>query len=616
MPKLSESGFIKLLTCVIIFFLVLLLILAGGFLLYKKKTPLLQQFTNKQGTQQKANTKRLTGNAGETYPYGNIKEETITSDLFDDEGGVLTAYLSNNIRAYLIVPPGYSGYGGDVYKLTPYFSMPTSKKAPALPTDLGYGVDFEIENTHSDNIEPLYLVFDLDQGKTVAQIANDQKIKNYCLPTLPTFNATGCALLNKVPLSDHTNTKYGVVSPVRDADYTNLMFMNSTIPIGFDNLVVVQITKQATFIPIVLSQDVLTDVVKADKPGFTIPLIEGLVHAVNNNISYDDSEVYYNLNKALFSGGDPIDSEKVLQILPKYKEYLSKMKALIGSKNKDTTDDTSLNYLDLQIGDYNTLEKETTDDMTAAFIRNGEISSSRAYSTLFSMFQLRRLEKEGFAQAKQLRDQMTNKIVEDVNYYIDPENERSANDFLMFESAIWGKPEYFSTTRLADNSNQGLFKIAYANTTLPSDAPSTWDTFMNNLAKILEDMWNNPCNFSIGKLIRAMGSAQLIGDDATAAQMMSIMRQRLLDDMRKSADLGKCAQAQGLGLDHDYACVENFCNDQAQIRIKRIECTTLMDKNLKNFGMNEVTCKEVTPPPDKTPKLPPDCGAKEPSICN
>jgi len=144
----TEKGFVKLLTtCVIVLIVLILVVGAVAFFVLKKGISSFSQFKPKTGEERisdKANTNRVTGNAGEFFPYGDIKEDTIVSDLIGSEGGVLTAQLSSGVKVYLIVPPNYSGIGGDVYKLTPYFSMPTSKNAPALPTDLGYGRILEV----------------------------------------------------------------------------------------------------------------------------------------------------------------------------------------------------------------------------------------------------------------------------------------------------------------------------------------------------------------------------------------------------------------------------------------------------------------------------------------
>jgi len=567
-----------------------------------------------------ATTDRVRGNAGEFYPYGDVQADKDVASLIGPEGGVLTVNLAKDVKAYLIVPPGYSSVDGDIYKLTPYFSMPTSKNAPALPTDLGYGVDFEIENNSQESIEPLYLVFDLDKGKTVQAIAKDSKVNTFCLPTIPDFNPIGCALLKGIPLENHTNTKYGVVSPVRDVDHNDLMFMNSTIPIGYDNLIVTQITNQATFIPIVLSQDVLTDVVRADKPGYTIPLIEAMVQAVNNNIYYNDPETYYNLNKAFDTSGDMIDTNKALQILPKYKDYLNGLKTQASKfANANISADAATNYVDLQLGDYDGLSAELKSSLITNLLDKAGTSSSKGYQTLSAVLQVRRLSLANFPQANETKSQMLDKILNDVAYYVDPDTETSVNNNYMLDSAIWGMPNYFPKvkTDAEKASNLSLILKAYAtdSSILPSDAPQAWRDFIAKVLAEIKATLKDPCAHSDMEILKAIQLAQLIGREDLANELIQSLEDRLISNLRSGfGNSTEWGLAMMFGIDNDYSCVNDLYQNQIQQNAEKLTCTTLMDKNLHNFGENEVECKETLLPTDP-PVIPTDCKLPDPPKC-
>ena len=98
---------------------------------------------------------------------------------------------------------------------------------------------------------------------------------------------------------------------------------------------------------------------------------------------------------------------------------------------------------------------------------------------------------------------------------------------------------------------------------------------------------------------------------------MDTIRQKLLDDMKQKAEPQQCAQAQAVGLYADYSCVQDFCDRESEKVRTKLICTTLMDKNLKNFGMNEVDCTKVPlSGGGKGPaRLPADCGGKTPPLC-
>src|SRR3989344_9342279 len=132
----------------------------------------------------------------------------------------------------------------------------------------------------------------------------------------------GCAFIKRIPLSEHTNRKYAVVSPVRSVEFNDLMFMNTTIPIGYDGLLVSQVTTQATYIPIKLTKDVLTDVVRANRQNYSIPRIEAVTHAVSNDIFFNEPVSYGHIQKAFQVEEDLYDSFKAAATLKNFEAYL------------------------------------------------------------------------------------------------------------------------------------------------------------------------------------------------------------------------------------------------------------------------------------------------------
>ncbi|OGC50642.1 hypothetical protein A2716_03080 [candidate division WWE3 bacterium RIFCSPHIGHO2_01_FULL_40_23] len=571
----------------------------------------------KKGLNEVSDTNRVRGTAGEESPYGEIKEEKIVSAAIGSEGGVLRAELSNNIKVYLVVPPNYSGFGGDVYKLTPYFSMPTSENAPALPTDFGFGVDFEIENSHFDNIEPLYLIFDLDGGKTISEIRKDPKLNQFCLPTVTEFDPAGCAFLKNISTKDHTNTKYAVVSPIRNPEYDNLMFMNTTVPIGYDNLLVVQITKQATFIPVKLSKDVLTDLIRANKPGFTMPQIEAITLAIQNNIFHKDPTIYDHINKVFYSGGDPFESFKALDVLPKYKDYLTEARKRAGEiATKDLPVANVEGSIDSNLNSQDTLLEETKGYLIKNLEATSKTSSSDGYTALSSIFQVRRMERENFAGAKELRIKMTKNIFADIDYFIDADYDPSVNNFLMLLAYVWGRPEVFPSVKIDGKSGFNfLTRIALADE--PPPPPNSEEEarkFVEKALKQIEKALQNKCSSSFDDLIKAAMLADAIGRSTLKNAVLEVIIQKILDSLRFNSGQSAIGvfreweEAQRLGVDERYKCVNDLYRDKSVNSSTRLSCETLIKKNLKNFAYNELNCKELTVPGGTLPKIPKDCG--------
>jgi hypothetical protein len=596
------------------------LILGGGGFLVFGKTALskLQNAEQSTALEDKAKTDRVKGNAGALYPYGDVQEDKVASALFThNEGGTLAADLANNVKVYVIAPPGSPDPDGNVYSLTPYFSMPTSQRAPALPTDLGYGVDFEVEGAHGDHIPATYVVFDLDQGKTVNEIAKDKKLSYFCLPTASTFNPAGCALLKGIPTSDHTNLKYGVVSPIRDVEHNDLMFMNTTIPIGYDNLIVTVVNTQATFIPIRLTKDVLTDVIRADKPGYTMPLTEAMVHAVNNDIFYDDPAVYYNLNKSISYADSPFDIYKSLSILPKYKTYLDKLKVEAPKHaTQDILADTAVNYVDLQIGDYNLLESDLKSFLIKKLAESGSGSSGNAEETLTNIFHARRLENENFPNAKTTRIVMASDVLKDVNYYLTPSEPHDLNDYLMYESVIWANPESFPDGKMTAADNTSLIKKTFAEEPKPM-TPEEQAEFIKKATEAAEAPLKDPCNFSMSQLNRAMKLAQQLGRSDIEAKLLEQILLKLISSLRDgTATLDEYALAQEWGLTDKYKCTDDLYQGQIAKNPQKLVCHTEMKKNLKNFGDNRVDCSTYLPPAvSGTPVVPKNCNLPDPPKC-
>jgi hypothetical protein len=641
-PKTTSHAFAKLL---LILLIPIVLLGVGGLVVFPKlktviaNNPFTQKLANlvqggKNTLPDKTTGTRVRGTAGENFPYGEVQDGKVYTTLLNDEGGVLAVDLPKNIKAYLIVPPNYTGIGGDVFTITPYFSMPTSSKAPALPDTLGYGFDFEIENAHWEDIEPLYLVFDLDQGKTIAEITKDSKLSSFCLPTLNSFNPAGCALLKGVPLANHTNPKYAVVSPVRDLEHNDAMFMNSTIPIGYDNLIVVQITKQATYIPFPLSKELLTDLIHANKPGYTMPQVEALSQAVTNNIYYNDPVTFSNISKGLYAFGDPFETLKVLGFLPKFKNYLLELKTQAEKLATPQYQKATIEFdIDGMLGDADNWEQNALTELFAQLKDSSGLTSSNAYKTLTAVLQVRRMENENFAGAKTLRQEMATKIFEDVNYFLDIGNEPDVNSYLMIEAALWAKPEKYAKAGIvtlvpavkgiSDDSSEvteGPTSNEFNNGisqdpdySFLTDPTASEKGVVDRATDIALYPLNNPCTSTFGQVINAMKAADLIGRTDIHAKLIDLIGRKLVDDIRYNETqswmdvLKECSAIQMLGINETYPCLDQLCKQKALNTSTKQICTTLMEKILKNFAWNEIKCQTFMDR-NKSPEIPTDCG--------
>ncbi len=225
-----------------------------------------------------ASAEMVKGQAGEFYPYGKTYDFESVYFSSTSEGAVLRLPLPKNIVAYLVVPPGGGNAG---FQVTPYLSMPTTPKAPALPDDLGYGFELMGTGLNERGSYNGYIVFDLDQGKTVAEINKSPKLRKYCSPEQTTFNPQMCALKTGTPVTEHTSAKYAVVSPIRSDDHTNLMTMFPTVPVGFDNLVVAEVNTFGTIIPVKLNKEALKGLIDANNGDVSgMPFFEAVAHAL------------------------------------------------------------------------------------------------------------------------------------------------------------------------------------------------------------------------------------------------------------------------------------------------------------------------------------------------
>jgi hypothetical protein len=607
LPKRKKSGFVSPLVIAVPLVIGLgLLFTVIGIGIFRK-SPVTSIFHNQSQLKPKTESGRVRGNAAETAPYGDIKDDKVTSNLIGPEGGVVTADLAGNVKAYLVVPPGYSDPEGNVYKLTPYFSMPTSKNAPALPADLGFGVDFEIENLNHDSIEPLFLVFDLDQGRTVNKILKDKKLNGVCLPTVPWFDPMGCAFLNNIPITSHTSNLYAVVSPIRDVQYNQLMFMNNTVPVGFDNLIVTEITNQATFIPVKLSRDVLVDLIRANKPGFTMPQTEAMVSSVKYGIIADDPLDIPGLG-SLFRSGSILQALKVIDILPQIPAYLASVKNKMSSvKSKTQNMGSVIEGIQRQITDFPEEKKNYLEAFNQMFIDASGISSGRSAQTLTAVFINRRLEKAGYPDAAKIRQQMAENIEKDLDFYLQDTDSFGVNEYDMLRAEIWLRPEWFSQARLT-----GLFSPVQA-VDLTCHVVSEGSRNLADLgSRMASAPLGNKCGVSYGQVVRAMMIADMYDCPGIKDALMDLLKKMITDSLcfKSGQSIHDVAMewqlSQLAGLDADNACVNDMYRDKLLNASYVYHCTTLMEKNLKNFAWNELKCEKVLKPSD-SPAPPPNC---------
>lgn len=208
------------------------------------------------------------GKAGDLFPYAKTYPFESVDFAAGPEGQSVKLPLPKDVTAYIVFPPGIYGKETMPYKATPYLSMPTAADGPLLSDDLGYG--FELLRTSRTSPggaggDGAFVVFDLDQGKTVALINANPKLRKYCSPAVTTFNPYMCAYVNNVPASEHTNHKYAVVAPIRSAGLRHLAVMLPTLPIGFDNLVVAEISVSGAYIPVKLDKETTESLLNASR---------------------------------------------------------------------------------------------------------------------------------------------------------------------------------------------------------------------------------------------------------------------------------------------------------------------------------------------------------------
>ncbi|OGC50894.1 hypothetical protein A2716_02570 [candidate division WWE3 bacterium RIFCSPHIGHO2_01_FULL_40_23] len=631
--KEKRNGFA--LVPVLVVILILITLVAGGYFLFpavKDKLPSLKKLKSLKTTggeitlEEKSATERVRGNAEEDFPFGEIKDDFIVNGPLEQKGGVFVAELANNVKAYLVIPPGYAA-GGEVYRMTPYFSMPTSERAPALPTDFGYGVDFESETAHFEGIDPVYLVFDLDQGKTVKEIIEDDKLNFFCMPLSPYFNPAGCAFIKRIPLSEHTNRKYAVVSPVRSVEFNDLMFMNTTIPIGYDGLLVSQVTTQATYIPIKLTKDVLTDVVRANRQNYSIPRIEAVTHAVSNDIFFNEPVSYGHIQKAFQVEEDLYDSFKAAATLKNFEAYLNKAKDNAGGlMGENEAKDVALSVSSLT-QDIEEMKTDVDEDLKEKFEKAGTSSHSRGYESLTAVFQIRRMEEEGYKDATKIRKEMVKNIRDDINQFISDDYDPEMNDYMMLLAWVYGSPELFSSVKLEnlnkDTSSLFTERIAYAESN-PKYEPDYTPLGPNpseadkKALKALTDRATFPlrfkCTANIWQIEAAIEVAGRIGRWDLVQELMELGAQVLIDDVRykeqsKSTVANEMAEAQILGAD-DNNCLNQLYMQKLLLSTNIYECEVLMKKNLRTFAWNYLKCDEVMERGSTAITIPEGCGLK------
>jgi hypothetical protein len=204
---------------------------------------------------------RAVGDAGEGFPFGKVDEALAVTVPLETRGGSMTVRLPRDVTLYIVYQrPGLNV--GSLLTVTPYLSMPTRRDATPLGTNYGYGVEIQASaSRHGELPVSAYAVFDLDRGQTIANIRRDLRKVAFCDPSLPSFEPQTCAWLNDVPLDYHTNRRFAAVRPVPSTGPGQAMEMQGTLPIGYENLLVVEISSEMTLIPQALTTGLLRELV-------------------------------------------------------------------------------------------------------------------------------------------------------------------------------------------------------------------------------------------------------------------------------------------------------------------------------------------------------------------
>ncbi len=454
---------------------------------------------------EKPKSDRITGNAGELYPYGEIDDKKVLYRPFDEFGTVAIFNMPNNVRAYVIVPPAYGSE--DTLVITPYESMPTNKEAVELNSDLGYGFELEMQNFDWDEINPLYVVFDLDQGKTVQEIIKNEKLAYACNPTLTSFNPSVCALMNKVPLGDHTTYQYGILTPARDEANVDVMWMNTTIPIGFENLIVAEIKRQGTYIPQKLTKEIVTDLIKSNKLGeqFAIPMMDIYAHALKLNLLGNTNvlDSTYALNNAM---GMYELNKKVHLLDPTIsflREYMKKL------------DENEQNNIKYRLDDLENSKTSAIEDL----LNEGSIklSAVKSSNALTAVGFLRRMENENYKEAEKTRKEAAEELYKNFTYFLGDDYKESME---YFDNQLW----------------PSLHALIYSQ---PENVPAVmalvqpvYADFWGDLSSELESMYSG--TMSDGELRQMVEAAQAAlesGEMDKFNEIMDKIKKKIEDDI-------------------------------------------------------------------------------------
>jgi len=533
---------------------------------------------------------REVGNAGELYPYGTMNESTVVRMPVHGDGGVVSATLSGNLTLYVVYPNNIAH--GTQMELTPYYSMPTAKKAVPLSNELGYGVDILMENTKYGELPAtMFAVFDLDQGKTIQTIRNDRNARYFCDPSISSFNPAACALVNNVPLSEHTSQKYAVVSPIRTEKFANMVTMEPTIPIGYDNLLVVELNSERTLIPQKLSKELLTDLTNANMVSGVgnIHRLEAAVHIVQNSMYKPEHIGSFD---SVFSGISPFGDIKIYYELPKYKSLFEKAKS--GENLNDVEKAYSIKLRENN-GDY------SFESYIASNIKNihGDINFlfgdvNRSYNMITGAALISRWEKEGVDMSDEI---LSFYEILDTDYEYYKEDDLSYTGDLLI-SALLLRSGVLSY--VPSNQTQSFISRVQATTGTKKMTPDERDQANKDAEKKAKEQISEVCNTDSEQtpltIAKAMEAAQLMNDDAQADTCNKKMCAQLEKSRKdKNFDLATVRSEMGL----DQASCDDPDGSKQREYIRKLnksgdkrECKTLMKKNLKTFAWNELQCTD------------------------
>ncbi len=518
--------------------------------------------------------------------YADINVDQAVNVPFWNDATSIPVKLNDKIEAYLITPNGYGRETAAI--LSPYTSMPTGKDHPLLSDELGYGLEVELENSNFNNFEkPMYLVFSLDGGKTINDIEKDKKLSRYCSPRQYTFDPMECALLKKVPAASHTNYQFGVVHPLFYDDGSQTLEINRTLPIGFDNLVVSQITSQGTYIPQKWSVETLTSAVKSTTlKRTTYEAVEPLMLRMNIGLLLDDHEVE-NFGSLFNVSMGYIDNFKTLQMKDAYKRFIQESMKVVNETSKSSLEQQSA-FFDK---DYDRIKADlATSVQGSATYKDGDAVTAAAF--------IKRLETTNVIDGKKLCHTLANRATNGLVYFLDKDKNEALPDngyYTWMHGIAICLPEKFpaKTSWLPSLDSIHFIPVAHASDkdTEYSDDQMSKEVHDRAVASA-EATLANP-DASLTDLVEAAQAAYLVGEDELGDKCIDKAKQKLKDMLKDIANksswdiLRGWQLGQAFGLDDD----DPGFNDRMRDYFLKAKKHELCEKlSLKTFAHKLAGC--------------------------